>query len=412
MSTSNNMKYDAVVIGAGHNGLAAAATLAGKGKKVCVVEQSAEIGGMSRNIALEGGVTAPEVAHLLYNLNPVVARELGIGGGKAPLDTIPLSTIALDPDGKHILMSGNSICYADGSNHPEAKVYREIRERLVRFASLLGMLATKAPPSLAGGLGDMDTVKELAGLAKLGLKLKLMGKKDMREFLRILLSNAYDLILDDLEDGPLAGALAADSIRGAWMGPRSPGTVFNLMYRLGQGGDVSLPKGGMGAVAGAFEASAKARGCDIRTGVAVKRVVVENDKATGVELADGTVIAAKTVLSGAGAFQTMMLAGVEHFDVEAARRLRNMRSKGTTAKVNLVLKSAPAFKGLSAEHAANRLVIAPSATYVERAFNPVKYGEMTKTPVIEAVIPTLSDPTLSSDGNHVLSAVVQFVPTI
>ena len=137
-----------------------------------------------------------------------------------------------------------------------------------------------------------------------------------------------------------------------------------MMYRLGNGGDVRLPMGGMGAVADAFANAAKLAGCDIRTGCGVAQVIVENDTARGVILADGSVINARSVLSSIGAFQTMQMAGVQHYDTEAVRRLRNLRNKGTVAKVNLVLSGAPDFVGLDAKLTAGRLLIATSATYV------------------------------------------------
>ncbi|UWQ29109.1 NAD(P)/FAD-dependent oxidoreductase [Leisingera sp. M523] len=406
----NTPTYDAIVIGAGHNGLAAAATLARKGKSVCVIEKNATTGGMARNTTLASGIEVPEIAHLLYNLHPKVKKELGLGTGRAPLDVRELSAVSLSQDGNHAVIRGGKAELADGRPHPEAALFTELMRRLTLFAGLLGQLSTKSPPSLEGGLASLNTLTELAGLAKLGLDLKRTGKKDMREFLRVLLSNAYDLILDDLEDGPLAGALAADAVRGAYAGPRSPGTVFSLMYRLGQGGGAQLPIGGMGAVSAAFEAAARAAGAEIRTGTSVSRVLVENDRAAGVVLEDGTEISAGTVLSNTGPMPAMKLAGAEHYDVEMVRRMRNQRCKGAAAKVNLVLNGVPKFTGLTPELAAGRLLIAPSATYVERAFNPAKYGGIPESPVIEAVIPSLADPGLAKDGQHVLSAVVSSVP--
>ncbi|AZV80963.1 NAD(P)/FAD-dependent oxidoreductase (plasmid) [Parasedimentitalea marina] len=402
--------YDAIVIGGGHNGLAAAATLARKGKSVCVIEQNDSCGGMARNAAFASGAQAPQIAHLLYNLNPKVAKELGIGTSKAPLLTKELPTVSLKEDGDHVVIHGTKARLASGAIHPEAATYEELISRLIRFAALLGQLSTKSPPSLDGGLTDLATLGELAGLAKLGLDLKRMGKKEMREFLRVILSNIYDLTLDELADDALAGAMTADAVRGAYAGPRSPGTVFSLMYRLGQGGGTQLPIGGMGAVSRAFEQAARAAGVDILTGKGVTRVLVEEDRAAGVALSDGEVLKARAVLSNAGPKATMMLAGAEHYDVEAVRRMRNQRCKGTAAKVNLLLKSAPVFPGLSAELTAGRLLIAPSATYVERAFNPAKYGELPSDPVIELVIPSLTDPSLATDNQHILSAVVSFVP--
>ncbi|WP_299351516.1 NAD(P)/FAD-dependent oxidoreductase [uncultured Shimia sp.] len=388
--------YDVVVIGGGHNGLTAAATLAKKGKSVCVIEKAEAFGGMAR-----------EVAHLLYNLHPKVARELGLG---ALNEGKPLSTISLAEDGNHVEISGDTVRFADGAAHPDAAAYAEMIRRLKKFAGVLGQLSTKTPPKLDGGLTSLATLGELAGLAKMGLDLKRLGKKDMNEFLRVILTNAYDLVLDEMPDGPLAGALCADAVRGNFVGPRSPGTVFNLMYRLGQGGDVRLPKGGMIAVARAFEDAARKAGVDLRAGQGVTRVLIENDTVNGVELEDGTVINTRAVLSSAAPKATMEMAGIEHFDVEAARRMRHMRCKGSVAKLTLTLKDAPSIKGLSWDQMKSRFLIAPSAAAVERSFNPVKYNELPTAPVIEAVIPTLSDVEVASDGRHILSANIQHVP--
>ena len=278
-----------------------------------------------------------------------------------------------------------------------------------KFAKLLAPLALKSPPDLSGGV-SLATALENATLAKLGVNLKLMGKKDMREFLRIILTNVYDWALEDLRDDALAGFLAADAVLGAWTGPRSPGSLFSLMYRYGEGGDPALPIGGMGAVIEAIADVARKHGAEIRTHAGVKSLVVQDDRANGVILEDGAILSARAVMSSAGAFPSMMIAGVEHYDVEAVRRVRNIRAKGTTAKVNILLRDFPVFKGLTKEQSARRLLIAPSIEYVERAFNAVKYGEMAPAPVIEAVLPGLSDPILANGDTHILSANVQFIP--
>ena len=400
----SNNRFDAIVIGAGHNGLTAAATLAGQGKSVCVLERDERIGGMSKTADLDGA-QVPEIAHLLYNLNPSVAKDLGL-----KLDTRALQTVALAADGNHVVINDGVAAFADGRAHPDAQAFSTLYARMTKFAGLLGQLADGPPPALSGGILDAATLGELAKLGKLGWGLKRLGKKDMREFLRVILSNAFDLVLDEISDGPLAGALTADAVRGGYAGPRSPGTVFSLMYRFGNGGKVTLPMGGMGAVANAFESVARERGVDIRTGVQIERVVIADDRVQGVLLSDGNTLHANAVLSSAGAMQTMQIADVANFDVEATRRMRNLRNKGTTAKVNLVLRSAPTFSGLTAEQTAGRLLVAPSARDVERAFNPAKYGDMSPAPLIEAVVPSLTDPSLAPAGTHIVSAVVSYAP--
>ena len=423
--------FDAIVIGAGHNGLTAAATLARKGKRVCVLERSEQVGGMMTDGALAPGVSAPRMAHLLYNLNATVARELGLGGS-IPLRTAKLPTVSLSPDGLHTVIENGQARLSDGTAHPQAEVFAALHARLIRFAGLLARLANQTPPKLEGGLGNAGTLSELSVLARLGLDLKLMGKKEMQEFLRVTLSNVHDLLVDELGDGPLAGAMAADAVRGAFAGPRSPGTVFSLMYRLGSpkppgsarhaadpgngGGsaDPVLPLDGMAAVSEAFARAARDAGADIRCGQGVAQVLVDDaDRVTGVALDNGQTLTAPLVLSSAGPLQTMQMAGPDHFDIEAVRRLRSLRNKGTTAKINLLLSGTPAFTGLSPELTAGRLLIAPSSTYVERAFNPAKYNAMPTAPVVEMVLPGLSGAPGSGDvasGQQVLSAIVNFVP--
>jgi phytoene dehydrogenase-like protein len=366
----------------------AARVLADKGHTVCLVEKSDRVGGMAANGTL-AGASVPQLAHLLYGLK-----------GDPGVETKMLPTIGLSQDGRHVEITGSALRYADGTAHPEAESFAALNQSLSRFAGLLEGLSDAPPPALAEGVRDM------AGLAKLGLGVKRMGRAEMREFLRVMLSNAFDLLLETLEDGPVAGVMAADAMRGAFAGPRSPGSVLSLMYRMRQGGEVYLPMGGMGAVTRAMADAAQAKGVEIRLGDGVASVDVEGTRVAGVTLTDGTVLRASAVLSSLGAAQTMHLAGPRHFDIEAVRRLRNLRSKGTVAKLNLVLGAVPEMPGLTERQSAGRLILAPSATYVEEAFNPVKYGEASTAPVLEAVFPSLSDPSL---GGHILSINVQFV---
>ncbi len=409
-AASVNGGYDAIVIGAGHNGLAAAATLAKRGKKVLVLERSQSVGGMARTSEIAPGVRGPRMAHLLYNFNTQLTSELNLEqrGLRAAADDLP--TVSLSLDGRHVVISGTEASSSDGSVHPDAEAFSSLAQRMRRYGALIAPIFLRTPPRLSGGGWSPTTLFERAQLGKLGVDLRRLGKSEMREFLRVALSNVCDLILDEIPDGPLAGAMAADAVLGGWAGPKSPGTVLMLMYRLAQGGARRLPAGGMGAVTDALADAARAHGAEIRTAVGVDRVVIDGDRVRGVELSAGERVTAPLLLSSLDAMSTLKLVGAEHFDIEACRRIRNIRARGTAAKINFALSAAPEFRGLNGTLSRARLLIAPSISYIERAFNPAKYGELSSEPVIEAVIPSLSDPSLCDNGAQVMSAIVQYAP--
>ncbi len=409
-ATGTNNRYDAIVVGAGHNGLTAAATLAKRGKRVLVLERSRNIGGMAQTSEIAPGVRGPRLAHLLYNLSPQVSSELDLEAHGLRIAARDLPTVSLSPEGRHVVIAGAEARLCDGGAHPDADAFSSLWQRMIRFSALIAPIFSRTPPRLAGGGLSRGNLFEGAQLAKLGLDLRRMGKSEMREFLRVVLSNVSDLVLDEIPDGPLAGAMAADAVLGAWAGPKSPGTVLMLMYRLAQGGAKQLPAGGMGAVTDALANAARARGAEIRTGVGVDSVFIDGERVGGVAFGGNESATAPLVFSSLDTMSTLKLVGAEHFDIEACRRIQNIRAKGTAAKINFALSAVPKFHGLDDTLLRARLLIAPSVNYIERAFNPAKYGELPSEPMIEAVIPSLSDPSLCDGDAHVMSAIVQFAP--
>ena len=238
----------------------------------------------------------------------------------------------------------------------------------------------------------------------------------MREFLRIAAINIFDVLEEKFESPLLKGALALDAVLGMHAGPRSGNTVLALLHRLsgapdGQQVSLALPKGGMGAVTGALAASAQAHGAEIRVSSPVSSILLAGDRVAGVRLESGEELAAQTVVSGADPKTTLLgLIGARNLEAGFARRVQNLRMKGTAAKLHLALSALPEFRGVPAAQAGERLVIAPDPDYVERAFNPAKYHEYSEQPVLEITIPSVHDPELAPAGQHVLSAIVQYAP--
>lgn len=384
--------YDSIVIGAGINGLVAGAMLARAGQRVAVFERAGQIGGMA-SLADSGG---PALAHLLYNLSPRLRRDLGMDTHHWPFDADRLTTVSLCPRGAHVLTERRDATFANGAPHPDFEAFSGLIRRLGSYAEVLRGLAEGPPP---GGTGGFNA-RHLLRYARLGLGLRGLGRREMRRFLQSLLSNAADLVLDEMPDGPLAGLLAADAVRGAAVGPRQPGTVMSLVYRMGHGGVPMRPRGGMSAVFDAFARSAAAAGAELRLGTGVARIEMDGDAVRGVRLDGGETVTTRRILSSAALPALMPLTGPGPFDIEATTRIRNTRARGTCAKVNLRLKDRLEIPGLSAAQADARLVYAPSVHYVDTAANAVKYREVTRTPVIEAV-----------PMGDWLSCIVQFAPS-
>ena len=239
----------------------------------------------------------------------------------------------------------------------------------------------------------------------------MLGKDDMREFLRIAGINIYDILQENFEHPLLKGALSLDGVLGTNLGPRSNNSMFTALHRLSGLQGMAMPKGGMGAVSEALAAAARKHGANIRTSAAVSRIFMDGDRAAGVELQDGEKIAADTVISSADPKTTFLnLVGARNLEAGFARRINNIRMRGNTAKLHLALDGLPTFKGLDQSQLGERLLIAPDIEYVERAFNHAKYGEHSIKPVAEITIPSLHDNSLAPAGKHVLSAVVQYAP--
>ncbi|MGC2033219.1 MAG: NAD(P)/FAD-dependent oxidoreductase, partial [Steroidobacteraceae bacterium] len=254
-------------------------------------------------------------------------------------------------------------------------------------------------------------------LLRIGWQVRKLGRRDMRELLRIGGMNVFDLLEENFDSAALKGALAFDAILGANFGPRSPGTVLTLLYRLAAesaAGDAGLsqPKGGMGALCNALAKAASAAGATLRTGAPVASILVEGDRAAGVVLESGERIGGRTVISSADPKTTFLrLLGTRHLDAGFVRRVNHIRSRGLAAKLHLALNRTPSFSGCAAANLRGRLLMAPSLQHVEHAYNHAKYGEFSAAPVMEITVPSVNDPALAPPGQHVLSAIVQYAPS-
>ncbi|MEX0706716.1 MAG: NAD(P)/FAD-dependent oxidoreductase [Woeseia sp.] len=400
-------RFDAIVIGAGHNGLVCASYLARAGLEVLCLEAADCAGGMAAPREAVNGYRFAGLAHLAHPVDAGIRKDLELDRhGYQP--GVAVSTVALDDDGHHRVIDGGDVS-GEGLSSDEQQRWATLHGQGLAFARALRPLFGNVAPRLK----DMPFGDKYS-LAKLGWNLRFgLGRNAMYDFLRIAGSNIYDLLNDELADVRLKGALGLDAVLGNAMGPRTPGSVLTWLQRLyGElEGPLHVQADGAAGLPAALQRSLEDAGGTLRTGARVEHLLLEDGKATGVVLRSGETLRAARVVSAADPLSTFKtLVGAENLDAMFARRVSQVRHKGVVARLNLALRELPVFTGLDRGLAGQRLLLAPSLRYVERAFNPSKYGECPQHPVLEITIPSVHDASLAPDGEHVMSINVAFVP--
>jgi phytoene dehydrogenase-like protein len=250
---------------------------------------------------------------------------------------------------------------------------------------------------------------------KLGRAFRRLGARAGRETLRVLPMAVADLVGEAFERDELRGAIASRAVQFTAMGPWTAGTAAVLLFDSagndgGAAGQTVFARGGPAALAEALASAARACGAEIRTGAEVSAVTIDGERTTGVALTSGQEIGAPAVASGADARQTLLrLVDPEELGPTLVWRASNIRMPGCAAKVNLALSARPRFVG-EGESGEERIVIAPGIDYLERGADAAKYGRVSAEPYLEATIPSLVDPTLAPEGQHVMSVIAQWAP--
>ncbi len=402
--------YDSIIIGAGHNGLVCAAYLALNGKSVLVLEASDVPGGLAASREFHPGFKTA-VAHTVSHLSPEIVDDLDLTAHGLRFATDPLKTVGLDKNGAHVTVDSDGVT---GAGTGDADSYSEYLRMMNCFAAALRPFWLKAMPRIGS-----RKFPDLMTFAHMGLKLRGLGKADMREFMRVVALPTRDLMDEFFETDLLKAVLSWDGLIGSKLAPRSPNSaVLVMLYRMaggpqGQYGAHSVPVGGAGGVIDALVSAATSAGAEIRTGSAVRKISIDRNgsglSAGGVELADGDALQADSIISATDPQRTFFdLVGVENLEIEFTNRVRRLRCDGYVAKLHLALSGLPEFTGLTRPD--GRMIIAPHMDAIEFAFDDAKYGDYPNEPVIELVIPTLHDVSLAPAGQHVLSAHVMYVP--
>jgi len=403
---------DVVVIGAGHNGLVAAAYLARAGLRVLVLERRPVAGGAAATEEILEGVRCPTAAHLCGLLRPEVIRDLELERHGLRFLPVDPTVVALGDDRTAVrLWRDDRRTQAELATHSknDAAAYPRFREQIRKLAEILDPLMMRAPPDMVS-----PTASDQLFLLQRAVRLRRLGREVMHEALRLAPMSVRDVLCEWFESEPLRACLAVDALLGTFRGPWSPGTAFGLIrHALAgvHGGSWDGVAGGMASLTDALGVAAREAGAVVRTGAEVARVVTSDGRATGVELVTGERIAAGVVASSADPKQTFLrLVDPVELSGDFLEKIRNINAEGSVAKVNIALNSLPEVPlGIHGGHVPPHLRICPSLEYLERAYDDAKYGRPSSHPFLDVLIPSLLDPHLAP-GKHVMSIVVQYAP--
>jgi len=407
-------RYDAIVVGAGHNGLVTAAYLARAGMRTLVLERRERAGGPLATEELAPGVRAPVAADCVEGLRPDVVRDLGLGSHG--LSAIEPEAVAFAPSlgGPGLTLWRDPVRTATelrARAHPrDADTFVAFDGTIRSLAEFVARLQETEPPDLASpSLADAG-----AGVTLLS-GLRHLGPEQVRETLRVAPMSVADLVSEAGEDESLRGLLGARGVRYSAMGPQSAGTALNFLWSSAAGGGAAgrtvFVRGGPDALTDALLAAARSHGATVRCDAGVSAVRTGRGTVEGVALDGGEEIDAPIVASSADPKQTLLrLLDPAELGPTLGWHAEHIRAPGVVAKVTLVLDGLPAIGGAEDERLRGRIVVAPSLDELELAFNDSKYGRISEAPFLEATIPTLSDPSLAPEGTHVLAALFQYAP--
>ena len=402
---------DVVFVGGGHNGLAAAALVARRGLKVVVLEARATVGGAAVTEELAPGFRISTLAHSAQPADALMSDLRLSNHGLQLIDPDPYLFAPL-ADGRSLTLTrdvdatARSIAQFSSS---DAARYPEFRATIGRIRPFIASAMASTPPEI-----EQPSRADLWSMLLMGRRFRGLGKKDAYRLLRWAPMSAADFVSEWFESEPLRAAIAAGGIYGTSFGPRSAGSAAVLLMRMCAGDGVQrFVRGGVGSLTAALASAARGAGADIRTGVAVRRIHVTDGRATGVALSSGEDIHAKAVVSNADPRRTF-LGLIDPVELEPGflSRVRNYRSAGNVAKINLALSALPDFTAARGDQRllAGFIHIGPDLDYLERAFDASKYRTWSPQPYVEATIPSLTDPSLAPAGAHVMSITAQFAP--
>src|SRR6202046_3258359 len=407
--------YDVIVIGGGHNGLVNAAYLAKAAKKVVALERRHVLGGAAVTEEIIPGFLFSECSYVVSLLRPEIIRELDLP--RHGLEILPLDgTFTPMPDSDYLWRTND-----------HARTQREIRrhsrldaEAYDEFSKMMTPMCRFVKPMLSMIPPDPTTLnpRDLKQLHFMLQRFRSLSSDERYTLIQLMTMSAADFLDQWFETDALKATMSASGIIGTFLGIRSPGTAYVLLHHYmgeidGAFRSWGFSRGGTGAISNAIAGAAKEAGVEIRTEVAVNRILIKNGVAPGGVLEGGEEIYADVISSSVDPNLTFLkFIEVRELPGDILEEVRRYKYRGSSGKVNLALDALPDFTCLPGpgHHLRGAISISPSMEYMERAYDQAKYGEFSRRPYIDMVIPTLTDPSVAPPGKHILSCFVQYAP--
>ena len=416
-------RYDAVVIGGGHNGLVSAAYLARAGMRTVLVEKRHVLGGAAVTEEIIPGFRFSMFSYVVSLLRPEIIRDLELP--RHGLDILPL-------DGTFTPLPGGAGPKSGGGDYlwrvnDHGRTVRELRrwskndaEAYEEYGRLMVDMARFIKPILGIVPGDPTETdpRPLVPIAALARRFQQLPERQQAVFVQLMTMPAADFLDQWFESDPLKATMSASGIIGTFQGIRSPGTAYVLLHHYmgeidGAFRAWGIPKGGTGGVSYAIARAAQAHGAEIRTEAPVTRIRTRGGHATGVVLATGEEIEADAVLASTDARLTLLeLLEPGTLDPSFEEEVRRFKFRGSSGKVNLAVDRLPDFTCLpgEGEHLRGAISFSPTTDEMEQAYDDAKYGHWSRRPYIDMIIPTLVDPSMAPPGKHIISCFVQYAP--
>ena len=408
-------RYDAIIIGGGHNGLVTAAYLARAGRKTLVLERRHVLGGAAVTEEIFPGFRFSVCSYVVSLLRPEIIRDLDLP--RHGLEILPLDgTFTPMPDGDYLWrVNDHATTRREIARHSrrDAEAYEDYGRAMVDMGRFVKPMLEMTPPDPMS-----RDPRALVQLLSIGNRFRALSLQDQHTQVQLATMSAVDFLEQWFETDVLKATMAASGIIGTFLGVRSPGTAYVLLHHYmgeidGAFRSWGLPRGGTGAISNAIAAAAREAGAEIHTDAPVAKVLLNKARAAGVVLENGDYVFADTIASSVDPRLTFLkMVGTEHLPDDFVEDVRRYKLRGSSGKVNLALDGLPDFTSLpgAGRHLRGAISISPSVDYMERAYDDAKYGAFSKRPYVDMVIPTLSDPSMAPPGKHVLSCFVQYAP--